>query len=212
MQALVHKDHEPITPFVDRISELYDELGVSTVLVMGGCGDYFVAADTVIMMKGYLPHDVTAESKNIAREQPSRRVSEARAPLSRITARVPLSESFDPSRGRRDVKIDIKALDLILFGRDPINLRGVEQIVDTSQTRSVGHAIHLATSRFMDGRSSLGDVVEKVEEVLERDGLDILDPFHRPGHHPGNYARPRKHEIAAAINRLRTVRMKQVKG
>ena len=211
MQALVHKDHEPITPFIDRIRELYGELGVSTVLVMGGCGDYFDAADTVIMMKSYLPHEVTAESKDIAREQPSDRVSETRAPLSKITARAPLSESFDPSRGRRDVKIDVKALDLIVFGRDAIDLRGVEQIVDPSQTHSVGHAIHLAASSLMDGRSSLRNVVEQLEGLLDRDGLDILNPFHRPGRHPGNYARPRKYEIAAAINRLRTVRMKQIR-
>jgi predicted ABC-class ATPase len=212
MQALVHKDHEPITPFIDRIRELYEELGVSTVLVMGGCGDYFDAADTVVMMRDYLPYEATAKAQDIARAQPSRRVAESPAPLTKPTLRIPLSESFDPSRGRRDVKIDVKALDLILFGRDPINLRGVEQLVDPSQTQSVGHAIHLAASRLMDGRSSLRDVIEEVDVLFDRDGLDILDPFHRPGRHPGNYARPRKYEIAAAINRLRTVRMKQNKG
>jgi predicted ABC-class ATPase len=212
MQALVRKDHEPITPFIDRIRELYEVFGVSSVLVMGGCGDYFDTADTVVMMRDYLPYEATTESQEIARAQPSRRIAENPAPLSKPTARIPLSESFDPSRGRRDVKIDVKALDLILFGRDPINLRGVEQLVDPSQTQSVGHAIHLAATKFMDGRSSLRDVVEKVEAVFDQDGLDILDPFHRPGWHPGNYARPRKYEIAAAINRLRTVRMEQAKG
>ena len=41
MQALVAKPQEPITPFVDRVRELRDRLGVSVVLVMGGSGDYF---------------------------------------------------------------------------------------------------------------------------------------------------------------------------
>jgi predicted ABC-class ATPase len=209
MQALVHKEHEPITPFVDRIRELSSELGVSTILVMGGCGDYFEAADTVLMMRDYLPRDATETAKQIAGAQPSRRAREAHTPISDTTARIPMSESFDPSRGRRDIKIDVKALDLILFGRDRIDLRSVEQLVDKSQTHAVGHAIHLASERYMDGRTALRQVVENVEELLDREGLDLLDPYYRQSRHPGNYARPRKYEIAAAINRLRTVRMRQ---
>ena len=122
---------------------------------------------------------------------------------------MPLAESFDASRGRREVKIDAKAADLILYGREAIDLRCVEQLVDLSQTRAVGAAIHLATERFMDGKATLRQVVERVDEFFDRRGLDELDPFHRAGQHPGNFARPRRLEIAAAINRLRTVRMRQ---
>jgi hypothetical protein len=120
-----------------------------------------------------------------------------------------VAESFDPSRGKREVKIDAKALDLVLYGRTPLDLRGVEQIVDRSQTRAIGHALHLASERFMDGSNTLRRVVELVEDLLDREGLDVLDPFHREGRHPGDYARPRAFEIAAAMNRLRTVRMRQ---
>ena len=66
MQALVQKEHEPITPFLDRVRELYERLGVSTVLAMGGCGDYFDVADRVVMMREYRPVDVTAEAEQIA--------------------------------------------------------------------------------------------------------------------------------------------------
>ncbi|MCG6442092.1 ABC-ATPase domain-containing protein, partial [Vibrio parahaemolyticus] len=38
MQALVSKGDEPITPLVDRIGQLRDELGISTLVVMGGSG------------------------------------------------------------------------------------------------------------------------------------------------------------------------------
>jgi predicted ABC-class ATPase len=210
MQTLVHKEHEPITPFLDRVRELYDTLGVSTILVMGGSGDYFDVADTVIMLRDYLPHDVTAEAKRVLQEHPSRRQAEAVQPIERITPRTPQPESFDPSRGRREVKIDAKDRDLILFGNDPIDLQGVEQLVDLSQTRAVGHAIHLATERFMDGKATLAEVVTAVEEFFDAHGLDALDPFHRQERHPGNFARPRRFELAAAINRLRTVRMQQL--
>jgi predicted ABC-class ATPase len=211
MQALVSKTHEPITPFLDRVRELYESLGVSTVLVMGGCGDYFDVADTVLMMQDYLPYDRTQEAKEIAWRHTTRRRVEAADPMARPRERIPLPESFDPSRGRRAVKIEAKGRDLLLFGRETIDLRCVEQLVDPSQTRAVGYALHLAARRFMDGEATLREVVERVEGFLEEHGLEALDPFRRGEGHPGNFARPRKYEIAAAINRLRTVRMRQKK-
>jgi predicted ABC-class ATPase len=207
MQELVRKEHEPITPFLDRVRELYERAGVSTVLVMGGCGDYFDVADTVIMMRDYLPVDATREARQIACDHASGRRVETTSPMTSVRPRVPLAESFDPSRGRRDVKIDAKAVDLIVFGSDPIDLRGIEQLVDLSQTRAVGYAVHLAATRFMDGKATLREVTEAVERLLGSKGLECLAPFRRGDEHPGNFARPRRHEIAAAINRLRTVRM-----
>ncbi|MHC5078159.1 MAG: ABC-ATPase domain-containing protein [Planctomycetota bacterium] len=209
MQALVQKDHEPITPFLDRVGDLFHVLGVSTVLVMGGCGDYLDAADTVIMMRDYLPLEVTGRARDVAKAHASQRRAEVEAPLKSPVPRIPLAESFDPSRGKREVKIDAKAIDRILYGRETIDLRCVEQLVDFSQTRAVGWAIHLAVERFMDGQRTLREVVDAVDRFFDENGLDALDPFHRPERHPGDLARPRRFEIAAAINRLRSVRMRQ---
>jgi predicted ABC-class ATPase len=207
MQALVHEDHEPITPFVDRVRELHERLGISTVLVMGGCGDYFDVADTVIEMREYLPADVTAEAKVIAASHLTRRRVETRRPLAAVTPRVPVAESLDPSRGRREVKIDAKAVDLLVYGTERIDLRGLEQLVDVSQTRAVGYAIELARERFMGEGATLAQVMDAVERTLDEEGLEALDPFRRGERHPGNFARPRRFEIGAALNRLRSLRI-----
>jgi predicted ABC-class ATPase len=209
MQALVGREHEPITPFVDRVRELSDLLGVSSVLVMGGSGECLDAADTVIRMREFRAEEVTAEARRIAAAHPSGRRREALPPLPPATQRVPLAESFDASHGRREVRTLARGVDQLLYGREQIDLRGVEQLVDASQTRAVGLAIHLAAERFMDGRATLREVVERVEALLDGAGLDALAPSGRPGEHPGNLARPRGLEIAAAVNRLRTVRMRQ---
>lgn len=39
--------------------------GVSTILAMGGSGDYFDVADCVICMDAYRPRDLTQEAKSI---------------------------------------------------------------------------------------------------------------------------------------------------
>jgi len=208
MQALVHKEFEPITPFVDRVREMYEAFGVSTVLVMGGCGDYFDVADRVILMREYLPEDVTREAQDVAAAHKTGRRSEAEPSSDWRLERTPLPKSFNASQGKKRIKIDARDLDQILFGADSIDLRGVEQLVDMSQTRAVGMAIHLAASRFMNGRVPLKTALEQLEAYLDENGLDLLDPFHRGEGHPGSFARPRALEIAAAINRLRSVRFR----
>jgi predicted ABC-class ATPase len=176
---------------------------------MGGSGDYFDVADTVIMMKDYLPSDATEGARVIAEAHRAERKIETREPLKPVGPRVPVAGSFDPSRGRREVKIDAKSRHLILFGTEPVDLGCVEQLVDVSQTRAAGYAIHLAKTRFMDGKATLSEVLDALEDFFDRNGLDALDPFHRGERHPGDFARPRKYEISAAINRLRTVRMQK---
>ncbi|MBW2267788.1 MAG: ABC-ATPase domain-containing protein [Deltaproteobacteria bacterium] len=210
MQALVAKAHEPITPFLERVKEIHEVHGVSTVLVMGGCGDYFDVADRVIAMREFLPEDATAEAHRIAAAAPSGRTREASHALRAITPRCPIAESLDASRGRRDVKIDVRERDLLAFGEHSIDLRGVEQLLDRSQTRAVGFALHLAATRWMADGRSLCEIVDEIEALFDSEGLDGLDPRRRGERHPGNFARPRRFEIAAAINRLRSVRMRQL--
>jgi len=206
MQALVKKEDEPITPLIDRIRELYERLGVSTILVMGGSGDYFDVADLVIQMQNFLPHDVTGLAKRIAAGHLTGRESERPAPLSGIAPRVPARSSFDPSRGKKTVKIEAKGMEAILYGRHLIDLRSVEQLVDKSQTRAIGMAIQLAVSRLMDG-ATIPEILDRLERMFDEFGLEILSLRPSAGEHPGDFARPRRYEIAAAINRLRTLRI-----
>ncbi|MCD6382659.1 MAG: ATPase, partial [Candidatus Hydrothermae bacterium] len=139
----------------------------------------------------------------------TKRKIERTEPMGPPAPRIPLPESVRASRGKREVKIDVKAVDLIRFGYETIDLRHVEQLVDMSQTRAVAYSLYLASHRFMDGRRALSEILDLLERAFDEEGLDILDPFHRPGRHPGNFARPRRHEIAAALNRLRTLAVKR---
>ncbi len=209
MQALVRKENEPITPFLDRVRELYEDHGVSSVIVMGGCGDYFDVADTVIEMRSFAAHEVTAAAREIAASQDTHRAVERDRPLAGVTERIPLARSLDPSRGRREVKIDVRSADEIRFGSQDIDLRAVEQLLDPSQARAAGYAIRLARERLLGPDTSLREAMQGLERIFDEEGLDVLDPFRRPDGHPGAFARPRRFEIAAALNRLRNVEFRQ---
>ena len=65
MKALVER--EPLTPFTDRVRELYERLGVSTILVVGGSGEYLTPAERVYRMEDYRISDATDAAKALAR-------------------------------------------------------------------------------------------------------------------------------------------------
>ncbi|CAM9729032.1 unnamed protein product [Discosporangium mesarthrocarpum] len=65
MRAMVH--HEPITPFIYRVSSLWLQKGVSSVIVVGGCGDYFDVHDTAILVDSYAVTDATERAHSISR-------------------------------------------------------------------------------------------------------------------------------------------------
>jgi hypothetical protein len=108
------------------------------------------------------------------------------------------------------VKIDARSAHELGYGRETIDLRALEQLVDRSQTRATGFALELARRSFFDGETTLAEVLDALEQRIEQAGLDVLDPGHARGpRHPGDFARPRRFEIAAALARLRTLRMRQ---
>jgi len=206
MQKLVPSDSEPITPFIDRVKTLYQELGVSTILVLGGSGDYLDVADRVIMMDRYIPKDVTDRAHEIARQSSTGRVEEYKKIPFKITHRIPLSQSLSLNGTKK--KIKSRGVDTIQYGYTNLVLDGMEQLVDVNQTRAIGDIIQYAMKKYMDGKTTLKEIVEKVERDIEEKGLDVISPF-QPGVHPGDYVQPRPMEIGGAINRLRILEVKQ---
>ncbi|HET7658366.1 MAG TPA: ABC-ATPase domain-containing protein [Bacillales bacterium] len=204
MQALVAKQKEPITPFIDKVRQLYEDHGVSTILVMGGSGDYFDVADTVVMMEQYRPLDVTAEAKRIASEWASERKKEGGKTFGKITDRIPLPASLNSRKGRKE-KVSARGLSRIQYGTTDIELDQVEQLVDTSQTRAISDVLRMIEKRHLFGKKPLNEVLDGIENQITENGLKSLSPF--PDQHPGELARPRRTEIAAAVNRLRTLKI-----
>ena len=202
MQQLIAKDKEPITPFVDKVRQLYTDYSVSTILVMGGSGDYFDVADTVIAMENFQPNDVTQKAKAIAQQNTMERTPEGGELFGQITQRIPLPESIDPSRGQRDVKLKVRDVDEVVFGTEEIDLSAVEQIVETGQLRAIAEAMVYAKRQFINGQRTLPEILNHVMADIESQGLDILTNLPQ-----GDLVLFRRFELAAALNRLRTLKM-----
>ena len=200
MQALIPKKEEPITPLIDRVRSLWETRGVSCVIVLGGSGDYLDVADTVVAMNEFRPSDVTADARRVASELPTGRKEEEPGSIEVFRTRLPNPASVDPSTTKREAEIKVFRGHSLVFGNETIALSAVAQLVSRAQTLAVGRGLLLARTRFMDGQRSVSEILNLVTEVIEKDGLDELDD-----RKVGDLAHFRPMELAAALNRLRTL-------
>lgn len=202
MQALIRDHDEPITPFIDRARQLNRDLSVSTVLVVGGAGDYFDVADTVIGMRRYLPADLTRAAREVSDRFPTGRAQEG-GDWSPIVQRVVDPDSIDPRKGKKPVSIKLRTPTRVLFGTEELDLSALEQLVEEAQVRAIAQAIVHASQRWLDGRRTVREALEALGSEIQAGGLDIIDP-----RGSGDHAAFRIFELAGALSRLRSLRVR----
>ena len=202
MKALIAKDKEPITPFVEHVRSLHEEKGISTVIVMGGSGDYFRLADVVIGMIEYVPHDLTAQAHQIVKDNPSSQDFDVVSPTD--IQRIPTPNILSASKGKRPIDIKIDELLYMRFGVHKVQVGAVEQLVHTSQLRAIGYAIHYA-GRYIDGQRSIMEICRQVLADIKEKGLDCLSDREARG----DFAEFRSYELAATLNRFRALKVEQ---
>lgn len=197
MQALVAKRSEPLTPFVDLVRPLSARRDVSTVLVMGGSGDYMDVADLVLMMDEYRATDVTERARQVA-AAPTGRASEADGfPATRH--RVPDPGSIPGERPR----VRARGADALTLGESTVDLRAVEQLVDPGQVTGIGLALVTCVRRgLLDGQRTVAELCDAFDAEVAQRGVWAVDDGY-----PGDFVVPRRFELAAALNRLRTLRV-----
>lgn len=193
MRQLIPDESEPITPLLERIQQMHRRWGVSTIMVVGGIGDYLSVADQVIAMEHYRPKDVTTEAKRIASAPPS-----PRGPLPQLTPRIPLMDGLAPNKVRARNKRTLG------YGSGEIDLSAVEQVLDTAHAATLGEALRFLHQEWVNGDRNIVQLLDALDAILNDEGIEALSPRNYPS---GDLVRPRRHEIAAALSRHRTLRV-----
>ena len=197
MQRVIHRDMEPITPFIDRILELYQVYGISTVIVAGSSGAYFHIADTIIQMDRYEPKEITKLAKETAKDFPA--MSGMENPAEKpVFIRCPRQgRGFKPNDR---IKMKTMGKEMVQLNRENIDLRYVEQLADTEQVSALGYCVRYAEKHLFQGKDTIQNVVDKLEEKICREGLSSLCESNAS---VANLAMPRRQEIFACLNRYR---------
>lgn len=211
MQKVVSPDKEPITPFLSRARALYENLGISTILVAGSSGAFFHIADTVIQMDCYEPVDITDKAKMLCKEFPI--MEEKAKPFVIPQSQRIMEKDRDGATKRRDYRsgavktnapeqLKLKRLgaDSFAIGKQTVDLRYQEQLIDGEQTAALGLLLKYAVEHLVDGERTIAEIVELLQKKLEEEGMQAVA---ERGEISGGYVVPRKQEIYACFNRYR---------
>ena len=214
MQQVIQREKEPITPFLERAEDLYKKAEISTILVAGSSGAFFHIADTIIQMDNYVPKDITASVKKLCSQYPLPAVSVTDFQLAhshRIMSRPAESSKrlrhnsrgnhsdSDATRPER-LKTRISGTDSFSLGKQKIDLRYTEQLIDTEQTAALGLLLKYAVEHLADGRRTLPEIVQFLWKNLSSHGLSFFTENQKIS---CGYAIPRIQEIYACLNRYR---------
>lgn len=207
MQRVVSRDVEPIIPFIDRVRELYEDYGISTILVAGSCGSYFHKADCIIQMNKYQPVEITALAKKEAEGYPYTTGKLDRSAEPNFKRVVKKDTAF--AKDDR-IKLRTDGLDGFSVNREEVDMRYVEQLADSEQLTSLSYMIKYMKLQVFDGKKTLKEAVEELYTRIESRGFsaffgtgDSAAAGGEGGTLPGNLAMPRRQELYAALNRCR---------
>lgn len=196
MQNVICREEEPITPFIERSRSMYDDLGVSSIIVAGSSGSFFGIADTIIQMKEYVPYDITERAREAAASYPALKQQE----------HFPVSDNMRAPKAnqalKKDPRLKMKTMGTneMLLAKDAIELRYLEQLIDPEQTNALAYALKYLELNRMNGSRTVPQLLDDIEALTASKGLSALydKEYVRSG-----LAMPRRQEIAACLNRYR---------
>jgi predicted ABC-class ATPase len=199
MQQLIAAAQEPITPLIDKVRPLYEQQGVSTILVMGGCGDYLAVADRVIAMQDFQPRDVTDQAREIVAALPEVRQIEGDATFGAIADQRITCPLLTPTQPRKPHRGKIRGA-MIQFHDQEVDLAAVSQLIEPGQLKTLAATIvALDSGDYHQANGSLSRILaEFTDRIQSADDLDAVNP-----ERSGELVEVRALELAAALHRLR---------
>ena len=203
MRALVPSDKEPITPLIQCVRQLWEEQGISIVLVAGGSGEYFSVADKVIMMDNYQPQNVTVAAKLLAGEKVKPEF--ACAHIGQKSLRFPNTDCLSPLTSNKKVRIKVFGTRMMQYGDEEVSLIAIEQLVDSAQALAIGHLIGNYHRYITEKKQNLVGGLNQVYKRLQQEGFDVITPYPT-----GKLAMPRFQELVQVVNRMRLLALENL--
>lgn len=197
MARLVSDDKEPITTLLRHIRGIYKKLGISFIIVVGSSGDYLSVADLVLQMDHYKVKDVTKEAKAICQECGiAGQYAETKITVPAFSRRLkPVKQ------GRR--KIKSMGTDTVLIDREAIDVRYLEQIVESGQTTALAYMMNWILDN-VKVEEDIQHLIERMYTMIEKRGMGAVIPANYSAGHP---VLPRKQELYACLSRYRSAKI-----
>lgn len=205
MQAVVSGDQEPITPFTLQARDLYEKQGVSVILVAGSSGSYFYIADKVLQMDNYHTYDITDKVKRVIQDVKSDAVEKAPVSVNILFEKQKNKRVFKARRlekKRDQVKIKQFGKDSFSIGKENVDLKYVEQILDSEQTTALSYCLKILLEQMEVKEQDAGQCIDRLWKQIQERGLRSLCTG---SYLPVSMAQIRRQDIYACLNRYRGI-------
>lgn len=211
MQQVISRDKEPITPFIERLRDLYEKAGLSTIMVAGSSGAFFYTADHILLMDCYRALDITKRVKELCGNYPAPKLEAPEFAIPSFNRVFPVSvkkaeggercRNGRKERGSRHERRKIKTFGLESFSLDKenVNVHYLEQLADQEQTAALAYLLRYGLEQALDGRRTVRQAVQLMYDALQNQGFEALCSSYVPC----GLAKPRIQELFAALNRYR---------
>lgn len=209
IEKILDAEQEPIKPLYSTVRSLWTKHRISMIFVVSGLGYFLQKADTCLLMDNYRCNDITAKVRD--RLGP---IATENQPISDFSvSRRLAADNFNPAyiNRRLNKTIPKRIKDLrnaprqLEYGMDLINLDAVVQIAEAPQILAIGYCLLVLRNQLTQSEHKPETIrfwIDWLEDEIKSHGLDCLQPDY-----PGTLSMPRKYEIAAAINRIRSLRI-----
>lgn len=224
MQQVISRDKEPITPFIERVRDLYETAGISTIMVAGSSGAFFYIADHILLMDCYRAVDITEQVKTLCAEQPAIHTTVPEFLLPEFQRVLPAyrrkqadrpdyrggknagkntgrnSDRTETGTSRHEhMKIKSSGVEAFSLDKETVSVRYLEQLVDSEQTTALAYLLRYCLEQVIDGKRTVQESMQLVMEALESgDWSKFCSPYI-----PCGLAKPRVQELYACLNRFR---------
>lgn len=207
---VLDSSQEPIKPLYNSVRSLWCQYRVSMIFVVGGLGSFLQKADTCLLMDNYQCRDITAKVRAVLGEIKYEALQAEKFSGQRYLAADNFSPAYNNQRLNKQIPKRIKSLRnaprQLEYGMDLINLEALPQLIEASQILTIGYCL-LRLKKAMEYQGSNAHTIKYwldwLYQQLERNGLSFLQPDY-----PGLLSLPRRNEVAAAINRTRSLKVR----
>ena len=100
----------------------------------------------------------------------------------------------------RGAKIKVMSTDGFAINKTNVDLRYLEQIIDSEQMAAIARSLAVILERYAGQKIQVSQAVSELVDALERDGLNVLS-----NGNGSDLAMPRRAEIAGCLNRYRGI-------
>ena len=161
-----------------------------------------ILADSVIQLDNYEAKNVTVEAKKLSRGNIIQRIIDRDLKTNIVFNRVIKAGTI--AQGDKGIKMKTIGLNVLSINHEDIELRAVEQIVDSEQINAIGSIMKWAELSLMSKELNFGEMVDNIICQIDRNGLISMDRLKGGS---GSLAMPRKQEIMATYNRYRKLKV-----